>query len=106
MCPFSCDEMRAAPMVQDKSYVQKGTNEVSNKTRHLLALTGCAVGMVFTAPAALAQSTATDPPIAEDSPIQADEGVVLAETVDPGTSSAGEASCSAPALFNPLMAFK
>jgi hypothetical protein len=79
---------------------------VPNKTRHLLALTGCAAGMLFTSPAALAQSPAAGPPIAEDSPIQADEGVVLAETVDPGTSAAGEASCSAPALSNPLAAFK
>jgi hypothetical protein len=60
--------------------------------------------MLFIATPALAQDAA--PPIAADSPIQADEGVVLAETVDPGTSAAGEASCTAPALFNPLTAFK
>jgi hypothetical protein len=79
---------------------------VPNTTRHLLALMGCAAGMLFISPTALAQSAATDPPVAEDSPIQADEGVVLAETVDPGTSAAGEASCFAPALFDPLTAFK
>jgi hypothetical protein len=62
--------------------------------------------LLLISPAALAQSTTTDPPVAEDSQIQADEGVVLAETVDPGTSVAGEASCSAPALFNPLTGFK
>ena len=41
-----------------------------------------------------------------DSPIQAESGQVLAETVHPQSTAAGEATCSAPELFNPLTAFK
>jgi hypothetical protein len=72
-----------------------------DKTRSLLAVAGCVTGLAILAPAALAQE-----PLAADSPIQADEGQVLAETVRPETSPAGEQTCSAPALSNPLAAFK
>jgi hypothetical protein len=67
----------------------------------LLAVAGCATGLAVLAPAALAQD-----PLPADSPSQADEGQVLAETVQPETSVAGEQTCSAPALSNPLAAFK
>jgi hypothetical protein len=70
------------------------------KTRYLLAIAGCASGLAILAPAALAQEPAVD------SPIQADEGQVLAETVQPETSAAGERTCTAPQLSNPLAAFK
>jgi hypothetical protein len=66
--------------------------------RTALAVAGCAAGLVLTAPAALA-----DEP---ESPIQADEGTVLAETVTPGRSVAGEQTCSRPNVFNALTAFK
>jgi hypothetical protein len=72
-----------------------------NKTRSLLAVAGCATGLAMLAPAAFAQE-----PLAADSPIQADEGQVLAETVQPETSAAGEQTCTAPELSNPLAAFK
>ena len=49
---------------------------------------------------------ADDPQPAVDSPIQADDGTVLAETVRPDESAAGERTCTAPHLFNPLLAFK
>ena len=69
-------------------------------TRRALALAGCAAGLLMSAPAAHAQEPAID------SPIQADTGQVLAETVHPESTAAGEATCSAPELFNPLTAFK
>ena len=67
-----------------------------HKNRMLLALGGCAAALISTSPAALA----------ETSQIQADEGIVLDETVHTDRSAAGEATCSAPALSNPLTAFK
>ena len=74
-----------------------------NTTRQLLALAGCAAGLCFAAPAAHA---ADNIPLATDSPIQADSGQILAETVHPETTAETEATCSAPDLFNPLLAFK
>jgi hypothetical protein len=68
--------------------------------RRALALAGCAAGLLSSAPAAHAQEPAID------SPIEAETGQVLAETVYPETTAAGEATCSAPELFNPLTAFK
>jgi hypothetical protein len=62
-------------------------------------LAGCAAGLAIAAPAALADTTA-------GSVIQADEGTVLAETVRTDESAAGERTCTAPRLFNPLLAFK
>ena len=72
-----------------------------SKTRSLFALAGCAAGLAILAPAALAQES-----LAADSPIQADEGQVLAETVQPETSAAGEQTCTAPELSNALAGFK
>ena len=69
-------------------------------TRALLMLASCAAGLALAAPAALADTT-----VAADSPIQADEGTVLAETVRTDESAAGERTCTAPRLFNPLLAF-
>jgi hypothetical protein len=74
-----------------------------NTTRRILALAGCAAGLCFVAPAARA---ADDIQLATDSPIQADSGQVLAETVHPEATAEGEATCSAPDLFNPLTSFK
>jgi hypothetical protein len=73
------------------------------KTRRVLALSGCAAGLLLAAPAARAAEEAVP---AVDSPIQATTGQVLAETVNPDETAAGIATCSAPALFNPLTAFK
>ncbi len=70
-----------------------------NTTRRTLALIGCAAGLGLAAPAAHAEDGIT-------SPIQAESGQVLAETVHPDRTAAGEATCSAPQLFNPLTAFK
>jgi hypothetical protein len=64
-------------------------------------MAGCTAGLAIFAPAALAQE-----PAVVDSPIQADEGQVLDDTVQPETSAAGEQTCVAPALSNPLAAFK
>ena len=50
--------------------------------------------------------TTAEPVAAANSPIQADEGTVLAETVRTDESAAGERTCTAPRLFNPLLAFK
>jgi hypothetical protein len=50
--------------------------------RALLTLAACAAGLTLAAPAA------------------------RAETVHPATSAAGEQTCTAPVLFNPLTAFK
>src|SRR4051794_26216892 len=72
-------------------------------TRRILALAGCAAGLCLAAPAAQA---ADDAALATDSPIQAEAGQVLAETVHPQRTAEGEATCSAPNLFNPLTAFK
>jgi hypothetical protein len=72
-------------------------------TRRALALAGCAAGLALAAPAAYA---AEEPAPAVDSPIQAEAGQVLAETVTPEVTAAGEETCSAPALSNPLVAFK
>jgi hypothetical protein len=73
------------------------------KTRRVLALTGCAAGLLLAVPAAHA---ADEVGPAVNSPIQADTGQVLAETVTPDVTAAGEATCSAPELFNPLTGFK
>jgi hypothetical protein len=62
-------------------------------------------GLLLIAPAAHA-ATADGPGPAVESPIQADTGLVLAETVHPATTAAGDATCTAPALSNPLTAFK
>ena len=75
------------------------------RTRALLTLASCAASLTLAAPAALADATA-EPVAAVDSPIQADEGTVLAETVRTDESAAGERTCTAPRLFNPLLAFK
>jgi len=75
---------------------------VHNRTRALLTIAGCAAGLMAAAPAATAQ----EPEPALNSPIEADGGTVLAETVRPAESAAGELTCAAPKLFNPLVAFK
>jgi hypothetical protein len=75
------------------------------RTRALLALAACATGLTLAAPVARAQ-TPEETAAAVDSPINADEGTVLAETVHPNSSAAGEATCTTPELFNPLVAFK
>ena len=99
MRPFACREAIGLPM-QRLSLLKEGNpTEMSTKNRMLLAATSCAAALIFTSPAALAQE------VVASSPIEAD-GVVLAETVQPDTSAAGEATCSAPALSNPLTAFK
>jgi hypothetical protein len=72
-----------------------------NTPRRALALAGCVAGLLLAAPAAHAE---VEPAI--DSPIEADTGQVLAETVQTQSTTAGEATCSAPELFNPLTAFK
>jgi hypothetical protein len=74
-----------------------------NTTRRILTLAGCAAGLCLTAPAAQA---ADEIKLATDSPIQAESGQVLAETVRPLATAEGEATCVAPKLFNPLTAFK
>jgi hypothetical protein len=74
-----------------------------NKTQRVLALTGCVAGLLLAAPAAHAAEEVAP---AVDSPIQASTGQVLAETVNPEVTAAGEATCSTPELFNPLTAFK
>ena len=73
---------------------------MQKRTRALLTIAGCAAGLMAAAPAAMAEEPALS------SPIQADDGTVLAETVRPGESVAGEQTCEAPTLFNPLVAFK
>ena len=75
------------------------------RTRALLTLMSCTAGLALAAPTALADATA-DAPAAPNSPIQADEGTILAETVRTDESAAGEQTCRAPDLFNPLLAFK
>jgi hypothetical protein len=70
--------------------------------RAALTLAACTAGLALPA----AAQAADDPPVAADSPIQADEGTVLAETVRPEQSAAGEATCATPSLFNPLAVFK
>jgi hypothetical protein len=69
------------------------------KTRTVRALAGCAAVLLLAAPAANAQDASVD------STIQGD-GQVLPETVQPTTTAEGEATCSAPQLSNPLLAFK
>lgn len=71
--------------------------------RWVLALAGCAAGLLLAVPAAQAAEEVAP---AVDSPIQADTGQVLGETVTPDVTAAGEATCTAPELFNPLSAFK
>jgi hypothetical protein len=61
--------------------------------------------MMLAAPAALAATTG-DAEAAIASPIQATEGTVLAETVTPEQSAAGQQTCASPQLFTPLVAFK
>jgi hypothetical protein len=63
--------------------------------RAIIALAGCAAGLALSSPAALADEAAIS-----------GQGTVLEETVVPGHSASGEASCRAPELFNPLVAFK
>jgi hypothetical protein len=63
--------------------------------RATMAIAVCAAGLALAAPAAMA----------DDSGITGD-GSVLDETVATAQSTAGEASCQAPDLFNPLVAFK
>jgi hypothetical protein len=75
---------------------------VQKRTRALLTIAGCAAGLMAAAPAAMAD----EPEAALNTPIQADDGTVLADTVRPGESAAGEQTCDAPHLFNPLVAFK
>ncbi len=75
-----------------------------DRTRAILTLAGCAAGLMLGAPAAIA-NTADQPEPAIDTPIEAD-GTVLAETVRPDESAAGEETCAAPHLFTPLVAFK
>ncbi len=75
------------------------------RARAIIALATCAAGLTLASPVALA-ATPQDATVPVDSPIQADEGTVLAETVHPDTSAAGQATCTAPQLFNPLTAFK
>ena len=75
-----------------------------DRTRAILTLAGCAAGLMLGAPAAIAD-TADQPEPAIDTPIEADE-TVLAETVRPAESAAGEQTCAAPSLFNPLVGFK
>lgn len=77
---------------------------MQDRTRAILTLAGCAAGLMLGAPAAIAD-TADQPEPAIDTPIEAD-GTVLAETVRPAESAAGEQTCAAPRLFNPLVAFK
>ena len=74
-----------------------------NKTRRVFALTGCAACLLLATPAAHAAEEIAP---AVDSPIQAESGQVLAETVHPDVTAASEATCVAPELFNPLTAFK
>jgi hypothetical protein len=71
----------------------------------VLTLAGCGAGLALAVPAAQAQ-TGNDPQTAVESPIQAEDGTVLAETVRPDESAAGEQTCNAPNVFNPLLAFK
>jgi hypothetical protein len=75
-----------------------------DRPRAILTLAGCAAGLMLGAPAAIADTT-DQPDPAIDTPIEAD-GTVLAETVRPDESAAGEQTCAAPRLFNPLVAFK
>ena len=77
---------------------------MQDRMRAILTLAGCAAGLMLGAPAAIAD-TADQPEPAIDTPIEAD-GTVLAETVRPDESAAGEQTCAAPRLFNPLVAFK
>jgi hypothetical protein len=83
----------------------EGNRDVNKGMRAALVLTGCAAGLALAAPAALADTT-DEPEVAAESPIQADEGTVLAETSRPERSAAGEQTCSRPDVFNPLTAFK
>jgi hypothetical protein len=78
---------------------------LNSRIRTGLTLAACTTGLALAVPAAWAD-TSGDPPITADSPIDADEGTVLAETVRPEESPAGEATCAAPTLSNPLVAFK
>jgi hypothetical protein len=80
----------------------KEGNHVQKKTRALLTIASCAAGLMAAAPAAMAD----EPEAALNTPIHADDGTVLSETVRPGESAAGEQTCKAPRLFNPLVAFK
>ena len=86
-------------MFSAESYPRKGTIEVPNINPPPARPHRLRRGTVCSRPPAA--HAADDTPIAINSPIQAD-GAVLEETVQPGPSAAGEASCSAPALFNPL----
>jgi hypothetical protein len=70
-------------------------------TGSLLAAAVCALAAAPTAAMA-----ADEPAVATDSQIVADTGVALDETVQPLESAAGEQTCAAPQLFNPLQGFK
>ena len=73
-----------------------------NRTPRALALIGAAASLLLAAPAAHAE----DVQPAAESPIQAESGQVLAETVHPQQTAESEETCSQPELFNPLTAFK
>ena len=72
---------------------------MQDRTRAILTLAGCAAGLMLGAPAAIAD-TADQPEPAIDSPIEAD-GTVLAETVRPAETAAGEQTCAAPRSVQP-----
>ena len=65
-------------------------------------LIGAAASLLLAVPAAQAE----DVQPAAESPIQAESGQVLAETVHPQQTAESEETCSQPELFNPLTAFK
>jgi hypothetical protein len=73
-----------------QSLNQRRGNEVPRFNRAIIALAGCAAGLALSSPAALA----------DDATGLGDETVRTAE------SAAGEQTCRAPRLFNPLVAFK
>jgi hypothetical protein len=75
----ACWRRRLAPADLLKAVVSQGRNDQVIRTR-VLALTGCAAGLLLAVPAAHA---ADEAPPAVDSAIQAETGQVLAETVNP-----------------------
>ena len=92
-------------MYRLQAQFQGRTTELHKNVRAVLTLVGCGAGLALAAPAAMAQAT-DDLQHAVDSPIHAEDGTVLAETVRPEESAAGEQTCKAPDLFNPLLTFK
>src|SRR3954452_21149746 len=89
------------PAATSRNHPKEHTTDMT--TRPIFALAGCVAGLCFAAPAARA---ADEIQPATNSPIQADSGQVLAAPVHPETTAEGEATCTAPQLFNPLTAFK